>query len=484
MDYRPDVDQLTPGVILDGLNFVPTQEGNYRGFRGKVDTGYAALAATCTGAFVAHLADDSVRVFAGTTTKLYEANSGGATWTDRTHAAGNYTGTNWRFAQLGDTVFACNKSDALQSSAAGVFVDVAGAPKALIPVALSNGAIAFFNINDGSDKPNYYHIFDVDATTYAAPADTNLAFQAPLKATQGPITAAARFNDGAIVFKRRGMYLVRFVGTPNKYESKLLDAEIGCIGAEAIIDIGGALIWVSDRDIWLYDGSRPRSITRGLRQSLFGQGGVGGNLPFSGSAVNICHDESNGVVYLTSGNGTQYCYNYLCDKWGLVSFTIEVPLNSTQYLLRKDANIASGLNTASLACAHVAFSTDHKLYVWGKDIGTSPASDVSIKMNVIGDGDSTKQLMGIIPRFRRLPVNLTLFTIQPETWAAQDVLTGRISVQAFPLTLNTTINSSTYKVDSNIQGRYIRANITAIAAAGNWELIDVVPLWSKQSGKN
>jgi hypothetical protein len=86
--YAPDLPSTTPGVIITCTNMVPTLRGMKGAPNVQSPSGAptSALAATCQGAASLRKLDESVRLFAGTGTKLYEAS--GSSWTDRTRASG------------------------------------------------------------------------------------------------------------------------------------------------------------------------------------------------------------------------------------------------------------------------------------------------------------------------------------------------------------------------------------------------------------
>jgi hypothetical protein len=131
--YAPDLPQNTPGVLVDCTNMVPTIRGMKGAPNVQDPSGISgALAATCQGAVSLRKLDESVRVFAGTGTKLYEI--AGGSWTDRTRASGGdyslSSDIRWRFTQFGNVSIAASKSETLQASTTGAFADIAGAPKA------------------------------------------------------------------------------------------------------------------------------------------------------------------------------------------------------------------------------------------------------------------------------------------------------------------------------------------------------------------
>ena len=128
LGFSPDVDPTTPGVMLDVVNLVPDESG-MKGAPSPVNaTGAPVLAAPCIGAAVITKLDDTRRIFAGTTGKLYELSAGA--WVDVSGAA--YAGgadTRWSFAQFGDSTLAANLADSIQRSAgSGAFASLACPP--------------------------------------------------------------------------------------------------------------------------------------------------------------------------------------------------------------------------------------------------------------------------------------------------------------------------------------------------------------------
>ena len=80
LGFAPDLDATTPGIITDCTNLSPTING-IKGAASGNDVGMDALAASPLAATVLIKLDLSNRLFAGTTTKLYEKS--GTTWVDR-----------------------------------------------------------------------------------------------------------------------------------------------------------------------------------------------------------------------------------------------------------------------------------------------------------------------------------------------------------------------------------------------------------------
>ena len=82
--FAPDADPTAPGVLTDCANFIPAVNGMESAPSLVSPSGVPAVAAAVQGAAVVTKLDDSRRIFAGTSTKLYELVAGA--WTDRSKA--------------------------------------------------------------------------------------------------------------------------------------------------------------------------------------------------------------------------------------------------------------------------------------------------------------------------------------------------------------------------------------------------------------
>jgi hypothetical protein len=78
-----------------------------------------ALPAPCRGYIIAYAEDGTVRLFAGTATKLYLLNNTTLSWNDVSKAFGTYStlnnGANWVFAQFNNVVIATQRNDDMQA---------------------------------------------------------------------------------------------------------------------------------------------------------------------------------------------------------------------------------------------------------------------------------------------------------------------------------------------------------------------------------
>lgn len=259
--FAPDLPPTTAEVMADCVNIIPTADGNSSAPTPQPATGVAALAAPCRGAVSALKTDSTRRVLAGTQTRLYEL-IGGA-WTDVSRAL-FYTGSadnRWSFAQLGDATIAANDNQVLQASTAGAFADIATAPKAKV-VAAAAGFVVAFNTQDGTygDQGDRWWCSALFDHTSWTPAVATQATTGRLVAGGGEILAALPIGQQLVAYKERGLYLGSYVGAPVVWQWDQIPGEIGCVGPEAVCDIGGAHVFVGPDNIWLFDGTRPQPI--------------------------------------------------------------------------------------------------------------------------------------------------------------------------------------------------------------------------------
>lgn len=121
--FAPDLDPSTPGIFQDCNNVVPTLIG-FKSAASPVNAGLAALPnAYVGGALILNL-NGTARMFAGTSTQLFEGVNG--TWVDRSETGGYALGTDgkWRFTSMGNVSLAVNGSSQMQCSTNGAFTSV------------------------------------------------------------------------------------------------------------------------------------------------------------------------------------------------------------------------------------------------------------------------------------------------------------------------------------------------------------------------
>lgn len=331
--FVPDVDPATQGVIVDATNVIPHPAGMRGAPTAVAVSGVPALADTCRNSAVATLLGGTRRIFAGTSAKLYELSGG--SWTDVSRGASYSLGADdrWDFVQYGDATLTCNKSTVIQrSNGSGAFADIATAPKAAI-IEAAAGFVLAFNTNEGTygDSPDRWWCSGLNDDTLWTPSLATQSTTGRLVSSPGQIAAAKAFGDQVVVYKDRAIYLGRYVGTPAVWQFDQVPGDIGCVGTDAVTDIGPAQIFVGRADIYYFDGTRPVSIADGVIRQWF-YNNASQNYLYKTTLV---HDKQNNIVwfYYVSQSSTSgvldsaLAYHLGRKQWGVATQSIEAAMN-------------------------------------------------------------------------------------------------------------------------------------------------------------
>lgn len=343
--WLPDADPNTPGVLTDCQHVVSNSAG-YSGAPTPVPADVAPLGAPVRGAVVATALNGNRRVFAGTQTalKMLVAKA----WTD-VSKAGGYVGSSesrWSFAQFGDTAMASNLADPMQQSSTANFADVPTAPKAKIIVSASNNFVLAFHTNEGTYgvAPDRWWCSAQNNQNDWTPNVSTGANTGRLIATPGPITAAMTLGDYVVAYKNRAIFLGTFVGAPVGFQWNLIPGgPAGCIGQEAVCDIGGAHFIVGADIFWIFDGTRPMPIGTGeTRRWFFANSNPAWRYRTQASfdpitmMVRICYPSTASTGALDS----IITYNVTTKKWSRDDRGVQAVLNFIQ-----PGTTINGLNT-------------------------------------------------------------------------------------------------------------------------------------------
>lgn len=417
--FQPDVPPETPGIFTDCSNILPAV-GAFSAAPSKVDSGLGALSGAALGFAVTRKLDGTVRTFAGTSAKLYEASG---SWTDKSNVGGYTLGVDdrWRFAQFGDQTIATAKNATMQGITTGNFADLSGtAPKAAIVETLNNQVFAF-NINGMGfgDDPTRWACSALGSSTDWTPAVATQCVSGQLLDAPGPITAGRRLGDIIVAYKDRAMWVGEYVGAPVVWNFRKVPGEIGAPCQEAVVTTGTAHYFVGPDDFYVFDGSRPQPLNSPVRNWFFANLDQRYAYRIVGS-----FDRLNQRVFWwfpsKSGAGTlDKClvYNIKTQQWGRMDGTIEV---AAEYLT--PGITYDGLGTVwttydslpttfsydspfwnSSGSVLAAFGTDHVAYTYSGTPGES-----SITTGHYGDNLNFTTITRVKPRFILTPAASTL----------------------------------------------------------------------------
>lgn len=333
MDYAPDAPLRTPDVLIDVSNLVPDVSGNY--VTSPIPLEVANLTTTGSSDFVIaamtrpNPSSGVNQIVYGAQKHLYVEGFGVADSTTFNLGPND----SWCFCNFGDAVLAANGTSVIQatSSLGSVnFTDIISAPQARIILEHENAIVAL-NMSGNSDGWACSHTADYKTWT---PAAGNFADSGDLfGGVSGALTAGTTWEKWAIAFKANAMYLGERVEEIDQtiHWEKVGDF-IGCPALNGWIKTELGLIFVSQSDILIYDGSKPRSIADGKVRRAFNR-----IVPYLKNRIFLTHDDIEKNVYFWCPSGPTSAewgdlalvYNYKSGKWGKVD-TIQT--SNTTYL--------------------------------------------------------------------------------------------------------------------------------------------------------
>jgi hypothetical protein len=416
--FAPDLDPSLPGIITDCSMMLPTIRG-YKGAASLVSLGFPALSAACNGAALCIKLDASSRMFAGTATKIYE--TGTASWTDVSGAV--YTGgadSVWRFAQHGNITYAVNRADAMQSSTAGAFAAVAGAPKATVIEFVAGFVFVAATVEAtyGDQSDRWWCSAYLDGTDWT-PSVATQCTTGRLVDVSGDIKALRKLGSDIVVYKQRGLWLGRYVGAPAVWDFILIPGEIGAVSQEAVVDVGGYHVFIGYENVYRFDGSRPIPIGDEIKEWFFADLNAKYKYKIRGT-----YDRKNALIYFyypntasTSGAlNSCLVYNHKTEKWGRANRDVETSVEflsgqltyenlGTFFATYDDINAVSYdsafFNEQSPVPA--LFDTAHKVYSL-----TGASLTSSITTGDFGDDDAYSLLTQVRARYVDSPTTATM----------------------------------------------------------------------------
>ena len=419
MGFAPDADQKTPGIFSDCTNMIPALIGMEGAPAAITALDVPALAAACKGAGVIYKLDYTRRTFAATIAAIYEYSAGA--WVDRS-AVGGYTGgsdTRWSITQFGDATIMANRADTIQRSLTGAFAAIASAPRA--EVVFSVGAFVMaLNVDDGADKPDGWHCCAAYDDTNWVQSITTQSASGRLVATPGRLTAGARLGDYAVAYKDKSIYIGQYVGAPVIWDwQHISGGDAGCVGKNAICDIGGAHFFVGADNFWLFDGVRPAPLGDGTLRKWFIDNS---NPQFLYKTICTFDRERNLVWIFYPSTSADECdsalvYHVQSKQWGRADREIQAVLTFVGQGATMDTLDAFGATYDTLpdisfdspfwaaeSRSLSIFNTSNQLQ---KLVGVSESSDFTT--GEVGDDDALSLLQQIRLRY----------AVKPETASAQ-----------------------------------------------------------------
>jgi hypothetical protein len=261
-EWRPDLFDLNAPLLRTASGVLPGENG-YEPWQGLTAFMTNALPAACLGAIMARKEDGSFTIFAGTAVRLYKFDSATTAWTNVTRTVGgNYTvpaDSYWSFAQFGDTLYAAQIGDAMQSIDIGSganFAAVAGAPQGAYLRVVGDqlmvaGVAAAPNTLywSGTNDPTFWTIGQRNCDTQTFPDGGVITGLTPLE-------VGLIFQEGAVR---------RFAAVPDRrlFEFGLVDGSRGCIAPQSLTILGSMAFYLSNDGWYATGGGASNAIGEG-----------------------------------------------------------------------------------------------------------------------------------------------------------------------------------------------------------------------------
>lgn len=208
-------------------------------------------------------APDAPTLFCGSPTKLYSVNSATGSFTDLSGAAYNSNGAGWRFASVGNDIWAVNWLDEMQrrTNNAGAFAN--GVVSTFKPkprfVATVREHLVGANLSNAGRFQDEVVWSDADDATNFDPAtgvSTSLAASKRLTSIPGQITGLVGGQWG-YAFKRDCVFILEYTGTTQVFRPDVLDPTIGTSDPSSIVRTRNGLYFRGPEGFYVIRGISP-----------------------------------------------------------------------------------------------------------------------------------------------------------------------------------------------------------------------------------
>jgi hypothetical protein len=254
-EYRPDLSDLDGQHTRSLLDVLPRGDG-YGPIR-DITALTGALPATCRGYFYARASDNSILIFAGTSTKLYLLNNTTFNWDDVSAGAGTYTTLNtdaqWSFAQFGNRIIACQANDDVQSYVIGSsseFADLGGSPPDAAYVSVVGSFVVLSGLTANPFRVHWCAIGDPTGWT----AGTNQSDFQDLP--DGGIVRQVLGGEVGIIFQ--DLSIKRMIYSPGSeviFVIERIAKDIGLLHPYAATAVGDRILFLSTKGFMQSDAS-------------------------------------------------------------------------------------------------------------------------------------------------------------------------------------------------------------------------------------
>lgn len=209
----------------------------------------------CKGAFAARTTAGNIKIFAGTTTALYEYVDA-TTWTDRTRLAGGAyavpDGEFWSFAQFGDNLVAVNQADDVQSiaiTAGSNFAALAGSPPKARFVKTVGDQIWLGGLATAPNELRFSGRNNITFWTIGQQDSDRQVFP------EGGFITGLTTRQGGLVFQEGAVNRFQLTADRSIVQFYPIQNAVGLIAPTSLIDVGALSFYLSEEGFKMADSS-------------------------------------------------------------------------------------------------------------------------------------------------------------------------------------------------------------------------------------
>lgn len=307
-EFAPDQPDLTSSGSDTVYNVIPVTESSY-GPLASHQPFSSALNARCQGGLAAGDANGTIRVYAGTSTKLYRLPSPGTTPAD-VSKVGGYTTSSvlpWSFTILGQRIIATNFNDPPQSYVEGtsaLFADLIATGitslKAKYATIIRNW-LFLANTTDstyGAQPQRVWWSAINDPTNFPTPgtqaAANNLSDFQDQPGPHGQVMGIAGnlgTADGASFFER-AVWRIIYTGLPDIFTFVPAEGARGLLASGGLNQLGANVAYPTEDGFYKFDGSNSIPIGKGKIDKFF----YNDLQPSYLDRISCCADPSRGLL--------------------------------------------------------------------------------------------------------------------------------------------------------------------------------------------
>lgn len=259
-EYKPDISDYEGQATKNILNVIPTGDG-YAPFPSFAGLS-SSLPSACRGAFYALKSDGSVKIFAGTATKLYVLDNSNSTWTDASSGGSTYSqlsdSAQWQFAQTGNYVFATQANAVLQVfnlASGSAFSAALGSPPQAAYISVVGRFLVLSGLLSSPYRIQWSGLNDFNsANSWTAGLNSSDSQDFP----DGGIVRGVAGGEFGTIFQDQAIRSMSYIpGSPLVFQIDRITDRLGLYAPYSIVRAGSQIFFYAGQGFFKIDPGQP-----------------------------------------------------------------------------------------------------------------------------------------------------------------------------------------------------------------------------------